>query len=349
MFNFTSRRIASLTAAAVLLVSACGSAPTPEKTANDAPETPPPATAVAKAAQVDEKAAPAPAGAPAPEPTVAAAATPPPAPAPEPEPVAVNGGWVFKKKLPAVGASALEKESSAMSMNMAITLKGAKTEKLVMVDNTKIERTVEVLAVSADAVTKIKVTYKSYEATKTKNGADEPGKVSLAGKSYIVESAGGTTTVTTPEGGAPPADEVKAVKKQFKSLGRPDSLSKSLPDTPIKVGDRVDSVADGLKDLFKEDQSGKEKVTVSKAAVKLTAVKDTPAGKVGVFEYSFDLAIDVQLMIVKMPAKGVAEIRIRDGAPLHITMKSPLTISGSSVGKVTGTGQADMDMTREMK
>lgn len=348
MFNFTSRRIASLTAATVWLVSACGSAPAPEKTANDAPQTPPAETAAA--AQVEEKAAPQPAGAPAPETTVAVAAAAAPAPEPEPEPVAVNGGWVFKKKLPAVGASALEKESTAMGMNMSITPKaGAKAEKLVMVDNAKIERTVEVLAVSADAVTKVKVSYKSYETTKTKNGADEPGKVSLAGKSYVVEAAGGTTTVTTADGGAPPADEVKAVKKQFKSLGRPDSLSKALPDTPIKVGDRVDSVAEGLKDRIKEDEGGKEKVTVSKAVVKLTAVKDTPAGKVGVFEYSFDLAIDVQIMVVKMPAKGVAEIRIRDGAPLHITMKASLTISGSSVGKVTGTGQADMSMTREMK
>ena len=353
MPTFTSRRISILAAASVWLLVACGGSPAPEKTGHDAAQA---GTAQAGTAQASagapkpaETSAVDPGSEPAPDATVAVA--PATAPAPEPDPVSVDGGWLFKKKLPAVGAKALEKESKAINMALAMVLKaGAKPEKLTMVDTTTAERTVEVLSVSADAVTKIRVTYNSYKAESKKNGTVEPAKAELAGKTYIVEASGGTTTVTNSSGGAPPEEEITAVKKDFKKLGQADSMSKSLPDTPIKVGDRVDSVAQGLKDVFAKDGSSKEKATVEKALVTFKSVKDSPGGKIGVFEYSLTIVLDAGAMTIRMPATGQAELRIKDGVPVRITMKSPLTVSSSSsFPKFTGTGQADMGMTRELK
>lgn len=338
------RRLASLTVAGLLLASACSSAPAPDKTPADATQEHPAATA-ATAPKPAETAAEKPAEEPRLDATVASAPGAPPAAAG----AAVSGGYVFSKKAPGVGAKALEKESKALDMNLSIALKaGAKAEKMAMVETTTIERTVEILAASGDTITKIKVSYKTHDSKRTKNGKAEPEKAKLAGKTYIVESKDGATTVTTTGGAAAPDEEAKAVKKEFKSLGRPDTMSKALPDTPIKVGDRVDSIAQALKDRFNEDESDKEKVTVEKAVVTFSAVKDTPSGKVGVFDYAFDLAVDNGLMIIKMPAKGQAELRIEDAMPVRITMKSDLAIS-SSGGGITGTGKADMSLTREPK
>lgn len=351
MPTFTSRRNSMLAAASVWLLAACGSSPAPEKTGHDAAQAD---AAQAGSGQVAAGAKPAetpavdPGSAPASDATIAAA--PVTAPAAEPDVVAVDGGWLFKKKLPAVGTRALEKDSKAINMALTVVLKaGAKPEKMTMAESTTAERAVEVLSVSADAVTKIRVTYNSYKAESTKNGAAEPAKAELAGKTYVVEASGGTTTVTTAAGGDPPEEEVKAVKKDFKKLGQADSMSRSLPDTPIKVGDRVDSIAQGLKDVFAKDGNTKEKTTVEKALVTFKSVKDGPGGKIGVFDYSFTIVIDTGMMTIRMPATGQVEVRIKDGTPLHITMKSPLAISSSSFPKFTGTGQADMGMTREIK
>ncbi len=357
MPTFTSRRISMLAAASVWLLAACGGSPAPEKTGHDAAQasTAQASTAQAGAAQEGagapkpaETSAVGPGSEPALDATVAVA--PSAEPVAEPDPVPVNGAWLFKKKLPAVGTKALEKESKAISMALTVVLKaGAKPEKMTMVDSTTAEKAVEVLSVSSDAVTKIQVTYRSYKEANTKNGAAEPAKADLAGKTYIVEASGGTTTVTSPGGAAPPEEEVKAVKKDFKRLGQADSMSKALPDTPIKVGDRVDSIAQGLKDVFAKDGGGKEKATVEKALVTFKSVKDSPGGKIGVFEYSFTIVLDVGSMGIRMPATGQAEIRIKDGLPVRITMKSPLTVSSTSFPKFSGTGQADMGMTRELK
>jgi hypothetical protein len=111
----------------------------------------------------------------------------------------------------------------------------------------------------------------------------------------------------------------------------------------------VDSIAHGLKDVFAKDGSSKEKATVEKALVTFKAVKDSPGGKIGVFDYSLTVVLDMGMMTIRMPTAGQAEVRIKDGTPVRITMKSPLTVSSSSFPKFTGTGQADMGMTRELK
>ncbi|MBK8254169.1 MAG: hypothetical protein IPK82_16070 [Polyangiaceae bacterium] len=347
------RRVALVTAVSVFLTSACGGDPAPVKAANDgqgdtpaptvsaaasaAPALPPPPST--SAAQLDSAPPPPPGGADTAAPAVATQL---------PAGPTADGAYMFRRKAPAVGAKVLEKEVKLMNMALQISIVKGKTEKTSINENSTTERTVEVMAVSNDVVTKIKVTYKSYEKAKKKDGKPEPSKVNLTGKTYILEAKDGAVTVSTQGGAAAPEEEAKAVKKDFKNFGKGDSMSKALPDKPIRVGDRVDSIAQAFSDRFSEDDSGKEKATVEKAVVTFSAVKDTPGGKVGVFDYSFDLAIDNGLMIIRMPIKGQAELRMEDAMPTAVNMKSPINVS-SQGGSITGSGDANMSLTRQPK
>ena len=198
-------------------------------------------------------------------------------------------GFVFKKKVPAVGTKVIETESKTTNLTLDITPKPkAKAVKVVRSERAAIEKTVEILAVSADAITKVKVTYKTHSKVETKDAKESATTSPVTGKTYVVEAKDGAITVLTDKGAVAPADEAKAVQDDFKKLGKPNDLAKSLPDTPLKVGDRVDALGQAFQARMAKDDDGNTKTTVESTSVTLARVNEKNGSKTGVFDLAFD-------------------------------------------------------------
>lgn len=332
----------AVAAAAALSLAACGESPAPPaKTADDAPG-------------ASTTTAPPPAAAPSSAPTAAATAAPTTAMlgAPATTGAPAVDGHVFKKKLPAVGAKVIESETKTNNLTLDITLKPkAKPVKVVRSERATIEKTVEILAVSADAITKVKVTYKTHSKVETKDAKESATTSPVAGKTYVVEARDGAVTVLTDKGAAAPADEAKAVQDDFKKLGKPNDLGKAIPDTPIKVGDRVDAIGQALQARVAKDDDASTKTTVENTAVTLARVNDKGGVKTGAFDLTFDLTVQKDSMVIRMKVKGMVEVRMEDGFPVSMSMQAPTTVTtpdGAPGPKITGSGVNTMEGTRQV-
>lgn len=334
----------SIAVATALALAACGEAATPPaKTAGGAPEGTAPAAASSAPAG-----APSSTGAPSSE---AAASTPAPSAA-QPAPSAADG-YVFQKKMPAVGARVLESETKTMSLTLNVGGKSAKDKPIKVVKNDRdtVEKAVEVLAVTADAITKVKVTYRNHSKVEAKDGADKTTKAPVAGKTYVAEAKNGAVSVLTEKGAPAPAEEAKIVQKDFKSLGKPDDFQKALPDKPIKVGDKVDSIARALEERMTRDDDGTSKTTVESTSVTFVRAGEKGGVKTGVFEIAIDLAMDKGGMVIRMKMKGEVELRLDDGFPVSMSFQAPVTVgtpAGAPGPKISGAGLTTMMSTREI-
>lgn len=332
----------SAAVAAAISLAACGeSAAPPVKTADDAPggsTTPAPTEAAAPSSA----------------PTAAATAAPTTVMVGAPATTAAPAvdGFVFKKKVPAVGTKVIETESKTTNLTLDITPKPkAKAVKVVRSERAAIEKTVEVLAVSADAITKVKVTYKTHSKVETKDAKESATTSPVTGKTYVVEAKDGAITVLTDKGAAVPADEAKAVQDDFKKLGKPNDLAKSLPDTPLKVGDRVDALGQAFQARMTKDDDGNTKTTVESTSVTLARVNEKNGSKTGVFDLAFDLTVQKDTMVIRMKVKGVVEVRMEDGFPVSMSMQAPVTVTtpdGAPGVKISGSGVNTMEGTRQV-
>ena len=337
---FFSRSAAVVTALA-LAAAACESTP-PAKTADAPPQ--PTAQATATAAPTSEPAAAATATA---APTVAVGA------GQKAESAPVVDGYVFKKTMPAVGAKVAEKETKTMNLTIEVGGKTPKDKlaKVVKGEKKTIDKTVEVLAVSADAITKVKVSYKDHSKVESKDGADKTTKAPVMGKTYVVEAKDGAVNVTTEKGVPAPAEEAALVQDDFKRLGKPNELQSALPATPLKIGDKVDSLGQSLRDKVAKDDDGKTKTTVESSSVTLAKVNESGGSKTGVFDVILDLAMDQGGMIIKMKMKGQVELRMDDGFPVSMSFQAPITVStpaGAGGPSIRGGGLAKFEGTRQL-
>ncbi len=275
------------------------------------------------------------------------------APAPAtaaPESAPPSGGHLFRVKIPAVGTRTLEVATNTMSLSLSILLKNAKDPvKSEMNEREVTEKVVDVLAANAEAVTRVKVTYKAHSKVKKEDGADKSKPSPVQGKTYIVEEKDGTVHVTLPGGSPAPAEEAKFVAKDFKRLGKADPMQKALPSIPIEVGARVDSLGEALKERLAGGDGAGATATVDKSVVTLTAVRDEGGAKVGVFDIALDVQVKDKDLVMGFAMKGKVEVGLADGIPVAMSFESPVAVASTSSPKITGTGRATKSSTRKIQ
>lgn len=333
--------------AAALLASACESAPpakSPDATAQH--------NAAENAAPTQEKPEP-PAGPAKREETAAPVMSAAPAAQPAADATAPADGIVFKKKAPAVGTKV--SESKIKTMSLTVTVAGAKASdpgvKVKFNEREGVEKTVEVLAVSGISVTKVKVAYKESTKVESKDGAEKTIKSPVIGKTYIVEAKNGAVSVLTEQGAPVPAEEAKEVQDDFKNLGKQDDMQSVLPETPLRVGDQVDAIAEGLRTKLSSGDDGKTKTTVEKSSAKLIKINDKGGTKTGVFKIELDVVIDKSGMVIRMKMEGEVELRAEDGFPVAMMLTAPAAVAsapGAKGPKIGGHGLFTMSGTRQV-
>ena len=323
-----ARRIGSSRVAAVFAVAcvaACGSAAPP--VTSPAPASTTPAGAVPQGDAVVA--------------IDGATESEPEAPTPEGE------GHVFHYRVPVVGSRVHVQETMTSSFSVATGQTGQ--QRVVGRDEkTTIDRTVEVAAISGDVVTSVKVHYKSHETIKREGGTETRENAPIIGKTYLVEVKDGSVVVLTGKRAAAPPEEASIVQKDFTDLGKPDEFQDALPDRPIRVGERADSVARALKTrLAKGD--GKGKATASGVTVRLARVDDHGGSKTGVLDFTANLLYATGHALIRMKVKGQVEIRLEDGFISSMSMVGPVTVTSPAGSPVplNGTGSYAATTTSE--
>ncbi len=252
----------------------------------------------------------------APAPADDKAAPPAVAPAPAPTPGVAGDKLQLPNQPPKVGTVVVAVDS--MEMNMDIDAKG---QKMVMTQSKLEKSTGEVLATSADAMTKIKVTYAERSEKQVMNGQEKSKPDPLAGHTYVVERKD-SKLIAEREGGKISPDETAALERDWKSLGTPDKMSKLMSSRAFAVGERVTLSGEEMKALMEEEN---DKNTVSEAAITLTGI----AGGKATFALEMTFAVNEGPKLV-IPLKGTVVIDVANGHPHEFRLEGP--IKGSAEG-----------------
>lgn len=252
-------------------------------------------------------------------------------------------GTTFSYKMPTVGSK--RDDTSAMSMSLTVDPTGTgKAQKSEMAMAESVHKTEEVMAVNGDAVTKVKVKYESYDTKATEAGKEKKKSSPLAGKTYLVEAKDGKIEVRDEKGKFVPAVEGNDVEKQYHTLGKPDPMGAAMPKTPLKPGDRADSIAKAIQEQMK---AGSDGMNVSDITVTLREIK----GDVGVFDVALKLSKEEGPMSMSMDMKGETDIVAATGEPMLLDIKGPITIGAKpdakSKMKMDGSGSMSMKMERK--
>lgn len=228
------------------------------------------------------------------------------------------------------------------SVGTTVTTRGTKTEETEgklsaegheQASSTKARedqvRSEEILATADGRATKLKVTYKARSVSAEDNGKREDATAPVVGKSYFVTRDGPNVIVTSGDGGAAEAAEVAIVAKDFKGFGLPDQLLDSIPSRALRVGDRVDEMAEGLKREWAErDDSGPGKA--SDPEVVLADVRSIDGERCGIFDIRFAVTGAVGQMHVDVKVATEVAVREKDGWLAQAELSTDEQMSGST-------------------
>lgn len=247
-------------------------------------------------------------------------------------------GTTFKKVALAVGDK--REENMDMDMSMTMNIDAAGDGKSVHKMETKmtqaVTQTVEVLAATADAVTKLKVTFSKIDEKMTDDGKEKKKPSVIAGKTYVLESKAGKVDVQDDKGKPVSAAESKEAASHFKSLGKPDPIFAALPTTPIKAGDKVEPLAKGITERMAEGDGPK--------VSDVTVTFREQSGDDGIFDVGMKMTKEQMVMDMK----GETRISTKTGQTTKLDLKGPIVITTTpdpkSKAKVDGSGKIAMKM-----
>ena len=303
-------------AAAVLILS-LASCKKEEKGSSGEPKSDQPAPAAASKEAAPDKAEP-------------VAPAPPSAAAAKPAAAAPGDTITFKMTVPAVGTSWSEEKTQEMSLTIDA---GGKTMPMT---GTKIEKKqVTVLAASADAVTKAKISYDVSEE-EMMAGKSRKAPTPHDDKTYVLDATGGKLQVTVDGGGAPSAEEIAAIEDAEERFGKPDKMSKLIDGMTFEKGKTVELPADQISDLMGTD----EEMKVNKMTLTYTGV----SGSDPVFDMVLGMGGEKDGMKIEIDVKGTATVDLATGELLAMTLEGPITMSGKA--KATGTMKMSGTRTR---
>jgi len=287
----------SLVALALALAPACKQDATPAAK---------PATADAK--KPDDKATPSP------------AATAPAAPADAAAAPVATGPTGARLKLPSQAPQTGAKITTADAMEMHMDIE-ANGQKMAMTQSKVEKNTIEVLAATPEAMTKIRVVYGERSQQQTMNGQAKANPDPLAGHTYVVEAKDGKISATR-EGHPASADESAELEREWKSLGQQEKMAKLMASREFVVGERVALTGDEMKALM-DDES--DKSAVVDAAITLTGVEGAQA------TFSMEMTFQVKDgPPLSIPLRGTVVVDAQKGWPLEFKMEGP--IKGSAQG-----------------
>jgi hypothetical protein len=191
------------------------------------------------------------------------------------------------------------------------------------------ERSEEILATADGRATKLRVTYKTRSASAEDNGQRKEATAPVVGKSYVVTRDGPNVVVSGGDGGTVAAEEVAIVAKDFKGFGLPDQLLDSIPSRALRVGDRIDEMAQGLRREWAERDDGGAG-QASDPQVVLADVRSIDGERCGIFDIRFGVTGAVGQMHVDVKVATEIAVREKDGWLAQAELTTDEQMSGTT-------------------
>ena len=223
-----------------------------------------------------------------------------------------------------VGSKWTEDEHQRMEVEIE-----AQGQKVQMVQEKKEVKQVEVLGVTADAVTKAKITYVELLEKQAMGGKAKEKPAPHKGKAYLLEvDAGGTLKVTSADGSPVSAEEAAVLEDDEASFGKPEKMGKALDGMTFELGKRVEVPPDRAKGAFGED----DKMKIETLAFTLTKVEGNDAW----FDMEMVAAGEAgQGAFMKLDVKGPVHLDLTISKPLEMTLEGTVEMSGAATAKGT--------------
>ncbi len=259
----------------------------------------------------------------------------PSATSPAPSAAAVDAGEKetfvrITKVPPKVGDTRTQKQSIDMKVKIHVDMKPKPIDREMERVETSVEKH-EALAVDGPAVTKVKIVVQERTQTEFDEGKQTKKNPSVtSGKTYIAEAKNGAIAVTNEKGGAVSKEEARLVEKQAPYLGKPNDLLKTLPEK-IKVGASVPEIAAIMRSKLAANDpndDSREVMAVRTVDVTLKGTRTEGGEEVAVFDVKTTLVRrDASEMTMDM--NGEFTLRTRDGWPLLLSLRGPITMGNA--------------------
>lgn len=258
--------------------------------------------------------------------------------------VAAPAGVTFTKKAAAVGDKRDEETSVDADIAINLDMGNGKPTKIDGKEHETAKRSTEVLAVSGDAPSKVKVVFGTVEKKSTDDGKEKIKPSPISGKTYIVDSSSGKLVVTDDKGKAVPPVEAKEVEKHAKNVNKMNPMTASIPTTPLKPGDKVEGFANAFTDFMSKEDSDEVKITNAVVTFK------EQAGDEGVFDLKFTVVSDDKNATANIDFTGTARVLVKTALATKVELKGPITITGKPdpkmpKTKVDGAGKIAFSLT----
>lgn len=244
---------------------------------------------------------------------------------------------VIRKKPPVVGMRVRETKQFDLTFDFAVA--GTKHSSVRKQSDTRLE---EVLEVDGKRVTRLRVTYEARGDTETVGGTSTTRPSPVVGKTYVVEVKDPGVRIVDAAGKWPPADEEAIVENDYASLSSDAAIADGIPDTPLRPGDAVPTLANA----FKNRVLGKKTVDVQ---TDIDVKVDGPVrtGSEVAFAVKMTFNVGSGPVSLTMPIKGTVTVRVGDGWISDFALNGVVTMSGADGGPLLeGDGKMTMSAKR---
>lgn len=158
---------------------------------------------------------------------------------------AESDGIRFPLPRPKVGETVTE----IKERTLVATVEVSPTQQGHMLSSEQRTELKQIVALDGDVVTKVKVTHRAITRQETVNGTPRAQPTPSLGKTYLVWRDRGELQVSYVDGTAPPAAEIKEVRKGNRSVGRPEPMDRIVAGRVWKIGERFELTATQLAEL----------------------------------------------------------------------------------------------------
>jgi hypothetical protein len=251
-------------------------------------------------------------------------ANPTPTPTPTPEPVAeapiaaaapvvADDSITLGFTPPAVGEKWTEEQTQTMALDI-----DAGGQKMKMTGNKVEKKTIEVLEVKEDTVTKAKYTFDIITEEQEMAGKKDSKPSAIAGKTYTL-TAGTPTDVATDSGPAPAA-EAEAVRDSEKKFGKSDRMAKMMAGKTFKKGEATELDSKMVMEAMDDDGSMKN--------ASMTLTFTGMDGDNAAFDVKMVMGGSEKGNDINVEMNGKITIDPKTGQPIKMDLTGPFKMSG---------------------
>ena len=245
----------------------------------------------------------------------------PPAPPTSTAPAAVGADAItLHYAVPAVGTRWIEERGQTMDLD--ITAEGQHAK---MTADRREGKTIEILAVTADAISKAKVSYEVVQNSQKVAGKEHFGPSPLVGKTYTL-TAGSPIVVSTDAGPAPEA-EAAAVQEIEQSFGKPSRMGTLLANRSFPRDQATDLPAGEIGQALGDDPS--------MIVQKLTLTYRGMAGDLATFDIAMTVVQDRDGNHMAMELAGKLLIHPKANDVGSLALDGSVTLTGKAAAKGT--------------